>query len=373
MEKHRLWLQALAVAFILIISQGCSGSGKRDISKVFSPPDITSETKEEGRAYSNAEVRRMFIDQPWLASGDYFLKRNPEKEGGLVWDAAAESAFKEKAEAEAEEKERRLARLEEAVFKKGEDTKTREAPAAATLPLRKSEYRVKVGFLVDYQQVGIKEGEAFLKIAREVITSKGLLYVDHHKIKEAVSKTDCLEKRDLGCVSHISKIYPGVRFLNVVEILSLPATPTTGQKQKAKARISIVDSGLSYRYPSLEVEMPIQTESDRQEFMNIVAQKLTDIVLEKKNIMPWFCHAFSQEGQNRWFVNAGPASGLQEGDVLKVVPGGKVVSAPSGIPAGWVPAETNGTVKVERIVNEELAIVGLVSGGTPSLEDYLIP
>ena len=368
MKKYGLWSLVLVSALVLVALSACSESSKTGISKVFSPPDITSETKEEGRAFSNAEVRRMFIDQPFLASGDYFLKRNPEKESAFFVEIFADAGSK--AKAEASEQEKRIARLEEAVFKKGKETKTKEAPAAEAPPLRKPEYRMKVGFLVDYQQVNIKDGEAFLKTAREVTTSKGLLYVDHQKIKEILSKSDCFEKRDLACISRISGIYPGTRFLNVVEVLSLPGDR---KQQKAKARVSIVDTGLNYRYPSLEVEMPVQTESDRQEFMKLVAEKLAEIALENKNIMPWFCHAFSQESQNRWFVSAGSASGLREGDVLKVIPGGKVVSTPTGTPAGWVPAEAKGTVKVERIVNEELAIVSLVSGSAPSLDDYLIP
>jgi hypothetical protein len=351
---------------VIVLISGCADMSK---DKILYFPDITSETRGEGRTFSNAEVRQMFIDQPWLASGDYFLKRNPEKETTYFFEIFTDVGTK--AKAEAAEQERRLARLEEAVFNKDKETKAKESPAVEAPPPRKADYRLKVGFMIDYQQVSLKEGEAFLKVARETALSKGVLYVDHQAIKEVLSKTDCLEKRDLACVSRISGVYPGVRFLNVVETLSLP--PAGAKQQKAKARISIVDTGLSYRYPSLEVEMPINSQQDRQEFMKLIAEKLVEIALEKKNVMPWFCHAFSQESQNRWFVSAGSASGLREGDVLRIVPGGKVINSPTGTPAGWVPESAKGTVKVERIINEELAIVSLASGNPPSLEDYLIP
>ncbi len=356
------------LGYALILVMLLSGCAEKSGS-LFSFPDITSESREEGRAFSNAEVRQMFVDQPWLASGDYFLRRNPEKESTFFFEIFTDAAAK--AKAEASEQEKRLARLEEAVFKKGADTKTKESPAVQAPPARVADYRLKIGFIVDYQQISLKDGESFLKIARDVTKSKGALYVDHHAIKEVLSKTDCFEKRDLACVSRISGIYPGVRFLNVIEVLSLP---TGGAKQqKAKARVSIVDTGLSYRYPSLEVEMPVQSQQDREEFMRIIAEKLVEIALEKKSVMPWFCHAFSQESQNRWFISAGSASGLREGDVLKIIPGGKVVNSPTGTPAGWIPESAKGTVKVERIVSDELAIVSLVSGNPPSLEDYLIP
>ncbi|MCX7823875.1 MAG: hypothetical protein N2260_10620 [Syntrophobacterales bacterium] len=327
-------------------------------SKLVSLPDITTESKE-GRSFSSAEIRQMFVDQPWLASGDYFLKRDPQKESIFLVELFADAG--ERAKTEATQQEKRIARLEEAVFKK---------ETTPITPIQRPQYRKKIGFLIDYQHVNLKDGEAFLKIAREVTTTKGAIYVDHHKIKEVLSKTDCLEKRDLACVSRVSGIYPGVRFLNVVELLSIP---TSTKQQNAKARVSIVDTGLSYRHPSLEVEMPIKAEADRQEFMKLIAEKLVEVSFENQNIMPWFCHAFSQESHNRWFISAGSASGLKEGDVLKIIPGGKVVNSPTGTPAAWLPAESKGTVKVERIVNEELAIVSLASGSAPTLEDYLIP
>lgn len=359
---NRVMIIFVAIFFITV---GCS-----DMSgKLFSFPDITNETKEEGRAFSNAEVRQMFVDQPWLASGDYFLKRDPKKESTFLIELFSEAGAK--AKTEVAEQEKRIARLEEAVFKKETGDKAPSPPTPVeTPPLQKPTYRIKIGFLLDSQQVNLKDGEAFLKIAREVSTARGAIYVDHHKIKEVLSKTDCFERRDLACVSKVSGIYPGVRFLNVVEILSITGG---SRQQKAKARISIVDTGLSYRYPSLEVEMPVQSDSDRREFMKIIAEKLVEISLEKQNIMPWFCHAFSQEDQNRWFISAGSASGIREGDVLRVIPGGKVVNSPTGTPAGWIPAELKGKVRVERVVNEELAIVSLVSGSAPLLEDYLIP
>lgn len=358
-------IAASLVIFMAILS-GCSDRG----SKLFSFPDIAGETKEEGRAFSNAEVRQMFVDQPWLASGDYFLKRDPKKEATFLIELFSDAG--EKARAETAEQEKRIARLEEAVFKKEATSKIPApvAPSVETPPLQRPQYRMKIGFLVDHQQVSLKDGEALLKVAREITSTKGAIYVDHHKIKEVLSKTDCFEKKDLACVSRISGIYPGVRFLNLVELFSISGPP---KQQKAKARISIVDAGLSYRYPSLEAEMPIHTETDRHEFMKIIVEKLVEIALEKQNVMPWYCHAFSQESQNRWFISAGSASGIREGDILRIIPGGKVVSSPTGTPAGWIPSEPKGTVKVERVVNEELAIVSLASGSAPSLEDYLIP
>ncbi len=320
-------------------------------------PDIVSEEPLEGHTFSSAQVRQILIDQPFLLSGDYFLRRNPEKEATNLFQIFLGAG--EKAKAEASEQEKRLAKLEEAVFRK------KESPAPSSVAV--AEYRIKVGFFIDYQNIDIRDGEVFLKVAKEITQAKGAIFVDHRDIQDVLSRTDCIARKDLGCMSKVVGIYPGARFLHLVEILEVP------KAGKARARVSIVDTGLNYRYPSMEVEMPINNDKDRQEFMSIIASKLVEISLEKKNTMPWFCKAFSQDEKNRWFISAGSSSGIKEGDVLTIVSGGKIVNAPTGVPAGWIPGNSKGAVKVERIVNPELAIVTLESGAPPDLEDFLIP
>ncbi len=322
-------------------------------------PDITSETPPEGHTFSSAQVRQVLIDQPFLLSGDYFLRRNPELESTNLFQVFL--GAREKAKAEAGEHEKRLAKLEAAVFKKD---------AGSLEQARPQVYPIKIGFLVDYQQVNLKDGEAFLMVARNATEAKGAVYVNHEEVKEVLSKTDCMEKKDLGCVARIVGIYPGARFLHVVEALTIPSE---GKGGEAKAKVSIVDTGLGYRYPSMEVEMPLRNERDRHDFLQLVATKLVEISLEKKNTMPWFCRAFSQDEGNRWFISAGSASGIREGDLFNIIPRGKIVSAPTGVPAGWVPENPKGTVRVDRVINEDLAVVSLASGTPPELEDFLVP
>jgi hypothetical protein len=44
------------------------------------------------------------------------------------------------------------------------------------------------------------------------------------------------------------------------------------------------------------------------------------------------------ETAGRWHISAGQASGLKQGDELWVMGWGEIVRAPTGVPAGWIPA-----------------------------------
>ncbi|SFM44451.1 hypothetical protein [Thermodesulforhabdus norvegica] len=330
--------------FLLTVFSAC-GSGKL--------PDITSEKPPEGYTFSSAQVRRIMIDQPFLLSGDYFLKRDPEKESTNLIRIFADAGDKARAVRDQEE---RLARLEEAVFKR-------------RLRAEQDIFATKVGFLVDRDRVKAPAAESFLRVADEETENRGAIFIGDRDIREVLSKTDCLERRDLACISRIVGIYPGVRMLNIVEVLDLPETFPAN----SVARVSIVDTGLSYRYPILEMTMPVKSQAEVNEFLRLLAAKIVDIAMEKKNIMPWYCRAFSEEGDGRWFISAGALSGLHEGDILNVIRSGRLVKAPTGTPAGWIPGDPKGMVQVERLVGEDLAIVSLVSGLPPDLEDFLIP
>ncbi len=340
--RHRFILPLLFLCLMAIAA--CSGAF----------PDIVSETPPEGYTFSSAQVRQIMIDNPFLLSGEYFLKRNPEKESTNFIKIFADAGEKARSQAETE---KRLARLEQAILKK-------KIPEGLLEP-----YRTKIGFLLDAQNVSVVTGERFLKTVKNVTEQSGAIYVDDRDIREVLSKTDCLKRHDLACITRIIGIYPGARMLNLVEQLKVPDTfPGV-----AFARVSIIDTGIAYRYPILEIKMPVKNEDDCNKFMDLLASKVVEISMEKKNIMPWYCHAFSEEEDERWFISAGALSGLQEGDLLNVIRGGRLVKAPTGLPAGWVPGDPKGVVRVERLVADDLAIISLESGIPPDLEDFLIP
>ena len=104
----------------------------------------------------------------------------------------------------------------------------------------------------------------------------------------------------------------------------------------------------------------------REEALSAVGQ-----AVHRSAITPWFCRSFSQDNQT-WYINAGKASGLETGTLLKVIAGGKLVKAPSGVPAGWIPGEVKGTLRVDDHFGRDLAVCSLVNGLGPGEGDLLI-
>ncbi|SMC17152.1 hypothetical protein SAMN02746041_00239 [Desulfacinum hydrothermale DSM 13146] len=340
----------LFLTLLLVVSYlGLPGCG--------SGPDIVSEEKKPGQEYSAAEVREILIDHPFLLSGDYFRERRDLKPmvlGSVLSQAQEEST--EELKAQLKEKEKRLARLEKAVFQG-----RRPALPAEAL-------RIKVGFLVDPQKVPAHLADRLLAQADRLAVTYDVLFVHHRDLEQVLSGTDCLQKRDLACITRIAAIYPGTRFICLVESVSVPASlPGT-----ASARFGLVDAGIGYRYPLVQMEMPVKSDADVATFLELMVRRSYEQALDKKSTMPWVTHVFSgQSGQ--WFVSAGNRSGLLVGDLLDVVSEGKLVKAPTGVPAAWIPGPPKGRLRVERLFGDDLAIATLVSGDPPQMSDYLIP
>ncbi|MBC7357310.1 MAG: hypothetical protein H5U10_02120 [Desulfacinum sp.] len=322
-----------------------------------SAPDIVSEEKKPGQKYSAAEVREILIDHPFLLSGDYFRERQDLKPmvlGSVLSQAQEEST--EELKAQLKEKEERLAKLEKAVF----EGRRPALPAEAL--------RIKVGFLVDPEKVPTHLADRLLAQADRLSVTYDVLFVHHRDLEQVLSGTDCLQKRDLACITRIAAIYPGTRFINLVESVSVPASfPGT-----AAARFGMVDAGIGYRYPLVQMEMPVKNDADVTTFLELIARRSYEQALDKKDTMPWVTHVFSQQ-QGQWFVSAGNRSGLLVGDLLDVVSDGKLVQAPTGVPAAWMPGPPKGRLRVERLFGDDLAIATLVSGEPPEMGDWLIP
>jgi hypothetical protein len=78
------------------------------------------------------------------------------------------------------------------------------------------------------------------------------------------------------------------------------------------------------------------------------------------------------ETAGRWHISAGQASGLKQGDGLWVRGWGEIVRAPTGAPAGWIPGERKGRLKVEQLFGRDFAACRLVEGKGPSAGDLIV-
>ena len=343
------WIYLLAAMTMIV---GCAGA-----------PDITSTEKSADNPYSNDQVRQMTVDQPFLISGDYFRERKQEPSIN-IGDISARS---EKVEKEQADLGSRVTKLEQEAAGGQVAAAPAVITAAPAVAAAVQQMKVKVGLLIDQRQVQ-DDGARLLTTAAYTTSARfPIVPVSPGEIGDSLSQQKELNPNDLAHVSRVLAVYPGVRMLVLIETFQLPET----FPGPAMAIVNLVDAGILHRYPPLEVTMQLTNEDDRARFADSVVRNAFDQAVTRSGIMPWFCRAFSREEQV-WYINAGKDSGLKTGDRLKVVAGGKLVTAPSGIPAGWIPGAPKGTLRVDQHFGQDLAACSLVDGSGPEGGDLLM-
>jgi len=317
--------------------------------------DIVSTESEQGETYSADEVRRVTVEQPFLLSGDYFREKKQEKTIDL-------GSLLSKNESESSESE-------EAGVEKLRSSETQAKATSNSPPVPPRRFLPKVGFILDYESMTRETAKEILRSTPEAAGDSSVVVADHDQITEVLANTDCLEKKDLSCVSEAVGVYPGVRMLALIELFEVPGQmPGT-----ARTRIEIVDTGLAVRYPLIEITAQTRTKTEANAFISQVLRNVFDFAVKKSDIMPWFCRSFSKEKQT-WYISAGRMSGLKPGDTLRVVSGGKLVKNPAGLPAGWIPGKQKGTLKVDLLFGKDFASCSLTEGeGPDSDNDMLLP
>jgi len=379
------------VGWIVGVLLCCWGCGPK--------PDMVSTEKGPGDAYSADEVRRMAVDQPFLLSGEYFRERDQEPK--VVLDEMLNKKEKPVAESVAEAPAAVTASKSPSVKKPAADgRKPRQAEtsvaavtesrpkvppvAAAVQPEGSPQRRVgpesvapapAAGFVLPVKVGVVVDGEGMAagvpdRISESVpLGMRGLPVViaDQDKLREVMTRARCSSRRDLLCLSQALGVYPGVRMLVLVESADLPdRIPGT-----VTVRMAVVDTGLLFRYPMMEAAVPVASAAAVDTALAGAIQRALAFAVDKSEVMPWFCRAFAFEDRT-WFVTAGGRTGLKPGDQLTVLSPGKVVKSPTGLPAGWLPGETKGLIRVDQLFGADFAACSLVEGAGPGPEDLLV-
>lgn len=340
-----------AVFTLLLLMAGCT-----------SAPDIVSTDKAEGEAYSADEIRRRTVDQPFLLSGDFFRERERDPETTLrLGRAPSDSAQpKEPASQPAPQQTGSGPAPEKAA------PSAEPAPPSPGAELR---HPIKITMIFDQAAVSREVSRRVRSLLATVAPEHPVLIADPEKVEEMLAAGDCLEQRDLRCIARRLGIYPGVRMLMLVESLQRPDS----FPGPALARISLVDTGLGYRYPPMEISATVERAARLDAFIEGVLHQVLAFAVDKSRIMPWFCRAFSTE-EDRLYASAGKRSGLKAGDTLAITMPGKLVTSPTGLPAGWVPGEVKGKVRVDVLFGEDFAVCSPVEGTEtlPGPDDLLM-
>ena len=321
---------------------------------------------------------QLAVQQPFLVSGDDF--REKKAEGGL--SMKVDTGGREEAERTQVLLEERVSRLEKRAAGKGEVaaggaheanrsaaggiSAGPEASMADETPTTGG-MRIKVGMLVDRRGVA-EAGARHLSNAAYVVSVRfPVTPVSPKEIGEALARKSAADYGDLEAVAREIGIYPGVRMLILVDRFQLPAA----YPGKVSADINVVDAGAAHRYPLPPMERTVNSEGDVEKFAREAMAGAFEQAVSRSALMPWFCRAFSSDGKT-FYVNAGKRSGLLPGHRLSVVTGGKLVKAPSGIPAGWIPGRPTGTLRVDLNFGKDLSSCTLVQGNAPSPADLLV-
>lgn len=345
--------------------------------------DMVSKEKAKGEKYSADEIRRITVDQPFFVSGDYFRERDQEAvpAGDILAGLSGkegkdETAKKSKplqkstdvAEKDLLEKDRQPARdrARASSIKKSEAKKRperKEKPVSVNI----NPFPPKIGILFDREKIDSATVSKIRLNADRLAESMKIYLADSSKTDETVSHGPCAKKRDLLCTSKALGVYPGVRMLVLAEGFKLPQT----LPGEAISRLSLVDTGLMARYPSIEIAATLKNEQEKDSFIVGTFQNMFEIALEKEKIMPWFCRVFSKQN-DKYYITAGKISGLKPKDRLVIMGPGKAVKSPADLPAGWIPGKEKGVLKVELLFEKDFAACVLVKGSEPGSDDIIV-
>jgi hypothetical protein len=336
-------------------------------------PDMVSTEKKGDQKYSADDVRRMTVDQPFQISGDYFREREQKPSidlGKVLSDKPEGDSASKPAETKAPGKTEQEKQLAQAPAVPPVAASVSERPVPAPVPDKKEApalpaFPTKVGIVLDTERIPPDTARDIMRLTPRAIGDLPLVPADPEKVQEVMARVEC-PKKDLACLSVALGVYPGARMVTLVEEFSIP------QKDKGSvtAKISVVDTGLMYRYPVMEITVPIENKDKDAAIAKTLQQPLI-LAAKKSEIMPWFCRAFSAE-KGEWYVSAGKASGLKPGDKLQVTAPGKTVKSPVGLPAGWLDGAQKGTLTVIKLFGEDFAVCVLDKGDGPAPEDLLM-
>ncbi|CAN2047290.1 Flagellar assembly protein T C-terminal domain-containing protein [Candidatus Magnetomoraceae bacterium gMMP-13] len=350
LKNMRLYLSL----FFFMILIGCASS-----------TDIISTEKAKDAKYSNDDVRKVTVDQPFLISGDYFREREQKPSIKLKSLFSKKSSDQPKVYQNHENRirllEQQLAQSRSVEF----STPPKPVYQKATQPV--SFFPVKVGFIIESKNIDQETLEKINLAISKLSTGYPVFIIDMDEINENISNIDCPDEQDLICLSEAVKVYPGARMTAYIEKFKLPET----MSGVINISISVIDTGLSFQYPAIEISDSVKNEADVHAFIAGALKGVFDFIVKKNEIMPWHCRSFSSENEN-WFITAGRISGLKKGDTLKIVQKGHIVKSPSGLPAGWIPGKQKGILEVNLFFGKDFAACSLLEGQGPEPEDLLL-
>ncbi len=245
--------------------------------------------------------------------------------------------------------EERMAELEAAVRRL--EAQERGAGAAQAV----EGLRHRVGLLVDAPDRAAVE-QAFTRAGR---TMPVVLH-GADQTRDALADANCDARRVLECADSLA-VYPGLRLIMQVTV-----------NAQGEARWRTVDTALGWQSSEQSITLPGGSNGVPDLALESLADRMLRSGLERTASAPWQARVFNDDN-NMLAINAGRESGLSEGDVLMVTEPGRLLRGPAGQPAGWLPGDVIGQVRVQSMAGQDVAVVAVVDGEPPTSRHVLIP
>jgi hypothetical protein len=266
---------------------------------------------------------------------------------------------------------------DQAAPKAHEQAKAADAPAGQAQVAEKKEqpghkksaagYRLKVGLLLNEQDLSMQEGRALMQASARAAEKKAVLLIDDPELREVLAPTECLKTRNQECLADTLALYPGLRMLLLAESLELPQS----YPGKAALRMELLDAGLVRSYPALELSRTVKSKEEAASFLEQAVGRALSRAASRAATMPRHARVFSVK-QERIFISAGQETGLSLGKTFQIAPGGETVTAPTGTPIDWIPEDPTATIRVDRFVAGDAAACSLIDGDMPEQGDFVL-
>ncbi len=343
-------------------------------------PDIVSKKVNKSTGYSNDQVRTIFVDQPFLASGDYFLKSTTAAQAaaqnqqavnrGNRWTGNTNNSPQQNIQYPGNNYSSRTVSpgqqttqnaMNQAGYGRLNGQDGRDGIESKTL-------KIKIGILPDSDLEGsyamdalCSQADLFFRIRPEALLIPRIqIYHSFGQNQDTLSSI-VLRK------SKIPANFSGLRNLLYVNTLEVPKHfPGT-----AYFGMKIFDFGLRDGFTMPVFKSTVRNRTDLNNFWRIVLARVWNQVWQNDQILPWFTRVVYQN-QDVICIDAGINSGLKKGQILKVMKKGKIIKSREGVAIGWLPGELKGELEVTGFTGVDKAFAQPSSGFVIDRDDFII-
>jgi hypothetical protein len=269
------------------------------------------------------------------------------------------SGSSKETDAKLEAAEARIARLEREIQEQQlASEQTSPLPVAAAAPAPEApvpKLAVVFGATVDHV---LASGVA--EVTQQRAQLQPLTLAQQDAVQSQLQALGCA---GADCLSKLAQ-YPGARIVTQFDKIA------SSDPNRLRFALVTTDTLLGKSYPALELAVPAVDGRPTRPALEALADYVLISALRKSQVAPWSTRVFSQEGPTLHLA-AGERSGLKVGDVLEARGPGKVVMAPGGVPAGWVPGEVKGELRITGLFGYDFATAEVIRGLAPSPDAVL--